>query len=85
MLVDHLVLGFGDTKGSVPVGNPREDCLGECSGVVDKVGGESGDAAGQGLLLVAVAPVRTAEQAVKQFGVGGKQAGIKLGGDFTDA
>ena len=84
VLVDHLVLRFGDAKGGVAVGDAGEHRLRQGAGVVHQVGGESGDASGQGLLLVAVALVGAAEEPVQQFRVRGEEAGVELGGDLTD-
>ncbi len=84
VLVDHLVLRFGDAEGSVAVGDAGEHGLRQGAGVVHQVGGESGDAPGQGLLLVAVALVGAAEETVQQFRVRGEEPGVELGGDFTD-
>ncbi|MCY1234949.1 hypothetical protein D9M72_475480 [compost metagenome] len=84
VLVDHLVLRFGDAEGGVAVGDAREHGLRESAGVVHQVGGESGDASGQGLLLVAVALVGAAEEPVQQLRVCCEESGVKLGGDFTD-
>ena len=66
------------------VGDPGEDLLRKGAGVVHQVGGEGCDASGQGLLLVARTLVGAAEEAIKQFGVGGEQPGIELGGDGAD-
>jgi hypothetical protein len=84
VLVDHLVLRLGDSEGSVLVRDPGEYGFRQRAGVVDQVRGESGDASGQCLLLVARALVRAAEQAVEQFGVRSEEACVELGGDGAD-
>ena len=84
VLVDHLVLRFGDAEGGVAVGDAGQHGLRQGARVADQMARESGDASGQGLLLVAVALVRAAEEPVQQFGVGGEEARIELGGDLPD-
>ncbi|MDQ0852397.1 hypothetical protein QFZ79_000508 [Arthrobacter sp. V4I6] len=84
VLVNHLVLRLGDAEGGMPVCDAGEYGLGEGSGVADQVAGESGDAPGQGLLLVAGALVGAAEEPVQQFGVGCEEAGVELGRDIPD-
>jgi hypothetical protein len=85
VFVDHLVLRFGDAQGGVLVGDPGEDGFRQCAGVVHQVGGEGGDAAGKGLLLVAGALVGAAEQPVQEFRVRGEEPVIELGGDLADS
>lgn len=61
------------------MGDAGQDGLGQGSRVAHQVAGESGDASGQGLLLVAGALVGAAEQPVQQLGVRAEEPGVELG------
>src|SRR5690606_24272440 len=85
MLVDNWVLFLADAQGGVLVGYAGQHGLRGGLRVLDQVGGEDCDGAGQGLLLGAFLLVRTGEDSVEQFRVGGEQAVVEVRGNAGDA
>ncbi len=82
--MDDRVLLAGDAEAGVLVGDAAQHHVGAGVRVLDEVGREGGDGAGEGLLLEAGVLVAPVEQVAEQLRVGREELGVEELGDVAD-